>query len=915
MNHINWDILGISDVRRSAEKIEEHDEYILYYKNEQPGIYGVGFLVMKYLKNNIIEFKGVSNRIAILNITLPGYKNPTSIAQIYAPTETAKKETKNEFYKSLNEIMENLYKTIIVMGDFNSQIGQRRKNEDKIIGPYTIGKRNDNGQRLINYAAENNLTVMNSFYKRNLLRKCTWQSPDGITRNEIDFITTNKPKLFLNVEVLNRFNFNTDHRLLRGHLHMFQPKNQRKFIKNRKLPIILPVPNYILKSLEINLRPIKELKTTQEKYNTLENVLKEINKQLERENTPKDRLGPIARELIRKRSLLFSNRKNNKQEITKISKNINLEIRNHKQKLRTETLQLHIDKSGGLKKAWKELQEYTTWINNVTHHKTKKHKSERSDILQTATDFYRELYDDQSITPTLSKEEEKNSEEQVPSILIDEVNNATKSLKKNKAPGEDNISNELLVGMYHAISNTLTDLFNDILTTEHIPQQWTTSTIILIHKKGRTDDISNYRPISLMSNIYKLFSKIVLERLTRTLDENQPKEQAGFRSGFSTLDHIHTIKQIIQKCNEYNINYYLSFIDYNKAFDSLKHQKIWEALALQGVHNKYIRLLKNIYENMKARVRTERLGEHFHIKKGVRQGDPLSPKLFSATLEHVFRQLEWDDYGININGVLLNHLRFADDLILISENPETLQKMIEQLVRESEKVGLSLNTSKTKLMTNYKKVPIKPYNTAKLEYVNEYTYLGQIISHKDLTAKEISNRINIGWKRYWALKDVMKNSEIPVKAKKKIFNTCILPSMTYGCQTWGLTNKNIKSLEICQHRMERSMLNMKLKDKIRLTKIRKQTKIIDIKYRIQQLKWKWAGHLIRDKTEKWAKGVTEWCPRYKKRNRGRQQRRWEDDIKKVAGTTWMRKTQDRLLWRTLGEAYAVQQDDQETGVE
>ncbi|KAA5654786.1 hypothetical protein F3G64_35995 [Pseudomonas aeruginosa] len=108
---------------------------------------------------------------------------------------------------------------------------------------------------------------------------------------------------------------------------------------------------------------------------------------------------------------------------------------------------------------------------------------------------------------------------------------------------------------------------------------------------------------------------------------------------------------------------------------------------------------------------------------------------------------------------------------------------------------------------------------------------------------------------------------------------------------------------------------MKLKDKIRLTKIRKQTKIIDIKYRIQQLKWKWAGHLIRDKTEKWAKGVTEWCPRYKKRNRGRQQRRWEDDIKKVAGTTWMRKTRDRLLWRTLGEAYAVQQDDQETGVE
>lgn len=91
LNTINWDILGISDVRRSAEKIEEHSKYILYYKNEIPGLYAVGFLVKKYLKNNIIEFKGISDRIAVLNITLPGHKYPTSIVQIYAPTEVTKK--------------------------------------------------------------------------------------------------------------------------------------------------------------------------------------------------------------------------------------------------------------------------------------------------------------------------------------------------------------------------------------------------------------------------------------------------------------------------------------------------------------------------------------------------------------------------------------------------------------------------------------------------------------------------------------------------------------------------------------------------------------------------------------------------------------------------------------------------------
>lgn len=240
--------------------------------------------------------------------------------------------------------------------------------------------------------------------------------------------------------------------------------------------------------------------------------------------------------------------------------------------------------------------------------------------------------------------------------------------------------------------------------------------------------------------------------------------------------------------------------------------------------------------------------------------------------------------------------------------------MIEQLINESEKVGLSINTSKTKVMTNYVKIPIKPENSAELGYVNEYTYLGQIISPTDITTKEIQNRINLGWKRYWGLKDIMKNSDISIEGKKKIFNTCILPTMTYGCQTWSYTKKNIKSLETCQHRMERSILNIKSKDKIRLKTIRKQTKIIDIKYQIKQLKWKWAGHLTRSKIEKWTKEVTEWCPRYKKRSKGRPHRRWEDEIQEVAGPCWTRIARDRLLWRTLGEAYAKEQDNHETGV-
>ncbi|CAK1591052.1 unnamed protein product [Parnassius mnemosyne] len=796
---VNWDIIGLNDVRRVDEKTEERDNYILYHINEKAGIYGVGFMVKKYLKNEILEFRGISDRIAILNINLPGYKKPTSIVQIYAPTEVTQKDIKDEFYKKLNQIMPNLCRTVIIMGDFNSQIGKRNKNENNILGPYSTGKRNDNGQRLINFASGNNLHIMNSYYNRKHNRKWTWVSPDGKTKNEIDYILTNKPRVFLNIDVVNQLNYNTDHRMLRGQMYVLEPKTSGKNISNNKKPIPLPIADNILESLENNLKATNNAKDVQEKYDTLVNELNKVENKARINKDTKDKIGPEARNLIIQRKSLYEDRKINKKKIEILSKEINLQIRKHREKRRNNTINYYIEKLGGVTKAWDELRERTA----------------------------------------------------------------------------------------ETILDAITDLFNEILITEYIPHQWTTSTIVLLHKKGKKDNIANYRPISLMSNVYKIFSKVLLNRLTQTLDENQPREQAGFRSDFSTIDHIHTIKQIIEKCNEYGIYYYLAYVDYNKAFDSLKHTRIWEALATQGVENKYIRLISNIYKNMKAKIRTERVGDHFPIKRG------------------------WNKYGLNINGIKLNHLRFADDLILISEDPKSLQEMLEELVYESDRVGLSMNTTKTKVMTNHDKVPIT-VNDTKIEYVEEYIYLGQIISPKDLTTKEINNRVQLAWKRYWSLKEIFKNPQIPLKAKKKIFDSCILPIMTYGCQSWSLTKHNLRKLENCQHSMERSMLNIKLKDKIKLETLRNQTKINDVTHCVRKLKWKWAGHMMRNNKEKWAKNVTEWCPRQNKRKKGRQRLRWEDDIRKIAGVTWRRITQDRKAWQALGEAFADTQDNHKT---
>jgi hypothetical protein len=293
--------------------------------------------------------------------------------------------------------------------------------------------------------------------------------------------------------------------------------------------------------------------------------------------------------------------------------------------------------------------------------------------------------------------------------------------------------------------------------------------------------------------------------------------------------------------------------------------------------------------------------------RGVRQGDPLSPKLFSAVLEQIFRKVCFENCGIVLDGARLSHLRFADDLVILSNKPDQLQGMVQQISDESKKKGLQMNTEKTKVMTNRQKIPIK-IDQGIIEYVDEYVYLGQIISVSDIMDKEVDRRIANAWKRYWGLKEVMKNKNLSMAPKRKLFDTCILPVLTYGCQTWALTKKQLSKLKVCQHSMERSMMGVKRKDKKRLDEIRGQTRIEDITVKIRKLKWKWTGHMMRGK-DKWSRTATIWYPRDHKRKRGRQFKRWVDEIVQIAGKTWTRLAMDREKWKMLEEAFAKRQTD------
>lgn len=908
LKDIKYDILGISEMRRLEEKISEYDEYILYQKGKTAGQHGVGFLIKKYLKQYIQELIGISDRLALLNIKFPNYKKIWSIIQVYAPTEQAEQSILDSFYEDLSQILNNHSDNyIILMGDFNAQVGSKQNSCEYTLGPFGYGKRSKNGQRLVEFLLEHNLTLLNSMFKKKAKNKWTWISPDGKYKNEIDYIITNHPKVFTDTIVISKLNFNTNHRMIRSSLRKTPNKLPRKHQTQTKSRTIDEI-----KDIQLDKQLLNEATDVIQKYETLEKQLVSRSTSNRNQNTQKYQLSNETIQLINNRRDLISNKatKEDLAKITEISKKIKESIRRDRRIKRLKTLEYHIQRTGGVKKALKELREAgKQWIPNLKRKEAI--VTQRQKISDLATNFYRKLYDNQEAHEGYVHITNTSRRPNIPEVLLDpvpkilpsEVEKAIKSQKMDKSPGPDKITNELLKGTLKEITPILTNIFNNILTNNRIPEQWAKSYIILIHKKGDKQDIENYRPISLMSNIYKVFAKIILDRMSPMLDEQQPVEQAGFRKGFSTIDHIHTLKQVLEKYNEYNKPVYVAFIDYAKAFDSLNHKYIWDTLEQQGIPPTYISILKTIYSNSQARIQLETLGSKFCIKRGVRQGDPLSPKLFSAVLESIFRNLNWEGFGLNINGSKLNHLRFADDLVLFEENPEILEKMIQDLNTESKKIGLKMNPRKTKLMTNSTKTNIS-VNHETLEFVEEYTYLGQLISPNDQTEKEINTRIANGWKKYWSLKEIMKSPDLSMSLKRKTFNMCILPCLTYGCETWSLTKFLREKLAKCQRAMERSIVGCKRKDRIRNCDLRDKTKLTDILSQIDKQKWRWSGHLMRDKQGKWSKKVTEWYPRDGQRSRGRQRKRWSDDIKLTAGHLWSRVAQDRPQWKALEEAYA-----------
>ncbi|KAE9413998.1 hypothetical protein Angca_006151, partial [Angiostrongylus cantonensis] len=325
----------------------------------------------------------------------------------------------------------------------------------------------------------------------------------------------------------------------------------------------------------------------------------------------------------------------------------------------------------------------------------------------------------------------------LPPVLPSEIRHAISSVKNRTAPGPDRIRSKHLLNLPPVLVNTLPRLFTGYLSECKVPTQWKTSKTVLLFKKGDLHDIGNYRLICLFSVVYKLFTRLILNRIDKILDERQPCEQAGFRKGFSTMDHIHTLTRLTEVSREYKRPLCLTFIDLEKAFDSSQIEAVMEALGSQGVPTQYIKILRELYKIFTAKISPFCNDINVDDKRGVKQGDTISPKLFTATLEDVMRTLEWENMRVEIDGRQIHHLRFADDIVLVTPDVSQAERMLADFDKACGKIGLRLNLKKTMFMKNGL-VSFAPFtlNGTNVFECSSYIYLGREINMMNDLAPE-----------------------------------------------------------------------------------------------------------------------------------------------------------------------------------
>ena len=256
------------------------------------------------------------------------------------------------------------------------------------------------------------------------------------------------------------------------------------------------------------------------------------------------------------------------------------------------------------------------------------------------------------------------------------------------------------------------------------------------------------------------------------------------------------LQSLIQKylCRKKG-RFYVAFIDFTKAFDSIPHKLLWHKLIDTGVHGKLLNVLRNMYSKLNSCVQSATgLTDSFPCSIGTRQGCMISPMLFIIYIGELIEMLRSNGCkGIQVTGDIpaINSLLYADDIALCADSPGRLQNLLDMLSVFCKRWGLAINLNKSKIMVFRRGGILKRcekwyFNGKNVEVVSQYKYLGVLFTTMLSWSSSQRNLAAQARKALAAIQNCQRKAgSVPYEIAKDIFHKAVVPVCTYGSEIWG----------------------------------------------------------------------------------------------------------------------------------
>lgn len=955
LSRLKVDIAALQETRLADAGSIQEREYTFFWKGkgvDERREHGVGFAVKTTLLPMIEPPTAGSERL--LHMRLNCSTGPVNLLAAYAPTLNSSADVKDKFYGDIDKAVADLPRTedLYLLGDFNARVGSDHDTWPTCIGHFGTGRTNENGQRLLELCCTRNLCVTNTFFPNKQKHRVSWMHPRSHQWHQLDVILTRRHRLQTvhNTRSFHSADGDTDHSLIISTV-VLQPRK----IHHAK-PKCLPKINTAhitdidrttkFNSLIAEIPPAETGMSAEDRWSQLSssfhNSAIDAYGKREKRNTDWYEANAQVMEPLteRKRQALVNWKQTPSQQNLESLRRSRKESQKTARKCANDYwLQLcstieQASTTGNIKAMYEGIRQATgPSVKKTVPLKTKSGEviTDKSKQMERWVEHYLELYS----TENTVSEEAINSIQTLP--VMEELDNmptmaelvkAINALTSGKAPGIDAIPPDLIKQGKPALLPHLYELLCLCWEEGAVPQDMRDAKIITLFKnKGDRSDCNNYRGISLLSIVGKVFARVVLTRLQVIAERVYPESQCGFRSGRSTIDMIFSVKQLQEKCREQRQPLYLAFVDLTKAFDLVSRSGLFQLLKKIGCPPKLLSMIVSFHQDMKSIVSFDGdTSKPFPILSGVKQGCVLAPTLFgilfSLLLTYAFQSCTDGVYihtrhdgklynlarlraKTKTTRVLLREMLFADDAALASHTQGGLQRLIDRFSNACKEFALTISIKKTEVMTQDVADPIPIcIDGSALAMVDKFRYLGSTLTNNNCLDAEISARIGKAATVMSKLtKRVWENKNLTTNTKLRVYRACVLSTLLYGSETWTTYARQETKLNTYHMRCLRRILSITWADKITNTEVLNRAKSTTIFAMLSERRLRWLGHVRRMDKGRIPKDLLYGQLEQGTRPTGRPQLRYRDVCKRdmqaanISIETWEEVASDRNAWR------------------